>query len=167
MTYPIRFSPAYKDYLWGGRNLEKIVKVLPEGIVAEIWSISGHPDGVSVVSNGEFSSTPLPQLVEKLGEQLIGSSLYTRNFTRFPLLIKLLDANDKLSIQVHSSDAYADVYENGELGKNEMWYILSAKPGAKIIYDVKPGVDKKMFLRAVEGNKAEDCLKSIAVFLVM
>jgi mannose-6-phosphate isomerase len=164
MLYPFKFIPAYKDYIWGGRNLEKFGKVLPDGIIAEIWEISSHADGVSVVANGEYKGTPLTELLMKLGRKLVGNLLEEKDVKKFPLLVKLIDANDKLSVQVHPGDDYAKVHENGELGKNEMWYILSAKPGAKLIYDVKPGVNKDSFAKAVADNKIEDCLKQVEVF---
>ncbi|RCX21036.1 mannose-6-phosphate isomerase type 1 [Anaerobacterium chartisolvens] len=164
MLYPLKFNAVFKDYIWGGRNFQKLGKRLPEGIVAESWEISCHPDGVSTVANGSYEGLPLPGLVKKLGRKLIGCELPDSALEKFPLLVKLIDANDKLSVQVHPEDQYAAVNENGELGKNEMWYIISAKPGAKLIYDIAPGVTKASFAKAVGKNKIEACLKYIEVF---
>lgn len=164
MLYPLKFKPLYKDYIWGGRNLEKLGKVLPEGIVAESWEISCHPDGVSVVDNGDFEGMTLPDLIKKYGKQLVGNSLPEKDIEKFPLLIKLIDANDKLSVQVHPEDEYAQTHENGELGKNEMWYVISAKPGAKLVYDVNPDTTKASFSQAVKDGKIESCLKFVEVF---
>lgn len=163
MLYPLKFNPVYKSYLWGGRNLQRFGKHLPEGVVAESWEISCHPNGVSVISNGEYAGTPLTGLIADFGVQVIGTALPTQYLAKFPLLVKLIDANDKLSVQVHPDDAYAQAHENGELGKNEMWYILEAKPGAELIYDVRPGVTKEDFARAVAQGTIESCLKKLPV----
>jgi mannose-6-phosphate isomerase len=164
MFYPLKFQPVFKDYIWGGRNLERFGKKLPPGNVAESWEISCHPNGVSVVSNGEFIGQSLPELIGKFGRQLVGTALPEKDVVKFPLLIKLIDANDKLSVQVHPDDNYALTHEHGELGKNEMWHILSAKPGAKLIYDVIPGTNLETFSQAVKDNRIGDCLKSVEVF---
>lgn len=162
--YPLKFKPIYKDYLWGGRNLEKFGKKLPEGVVAESWEISCHPAGVSVISNGEFKSVSLPELIEKYSRQIVGNALPQKDIDKFPLLMKLIDANDWLSVQVHPQDSYAQVHENGELGKHEMWYVLSAKPGAKLIYGVLPGVTRETFSQAIKENTIDRCLNYIEVF---
>ncbi len=163
MFYPLKFKPVYKDYIWGGRNLEKLGKDLPDGIVAESWEISCHPDGTSVISNGSFEGTPLPEFIKQYGKQVVGTSLPEKDLIKFPLLVKLIDANDKLSVQVHPDDEYSQVNENGELGKNEMWYIISAKQGAQLVFDVAPGVDREAFATAVQEGRLESCLKYIPV----
>lgn len=163
MLYPLKFKPVYKDYIWGGRNLEKLGKKLPEGIVAESWEISCHPDGISVVENGELEGMALPDLIGKYGREIVGTDLPEKDLAKFPLLVKIIDANDKLSVQVHPEDSYAQVNENGELGKNEMWYIISAQPGARLIYDVIPGTTKESFEQAVKDNNINSCLKTIEV----
>jgi mannose-6-phosphate isomerase len=164
MFYPLKFKPVYKDYIWGGRNLQKLGKELPEGITAESWEVSCHPDGVSVVANGVFEGIALPALIKKYRRRLLGNSLPEKDITKFPLLVKFIDANDNLSVQVHPDDEYARVHENGEYGKNEMWYILYADPGAKLIYDVIPGTTKDIFARTVKSNNIQNCLNSIHVF---
>ncbi len=162
MLYPMKFFPVYKDYIWGGRNLEKLGRALPEGIVAESWEVSAHPDGVSFIANGEYAGTPLPELLAKFGREIIGTKLPEAYIDQFPLLIKLIDANQRLSVQVHPDDQYAGSHEGG-YGKNEMWYIISANPGAEIIYDVVPGTTRDTFSEAVRGNRIESCLKAIPV----
>ena len=164
MFYPLKFNPIYKDYLWGGRNLEKFGKKLPGGVVAESWEISCHPAGVSVISNGEFQGVSLPELIEKYSQKIVGNALPQEDIDKFPLLLKLIDANDWLSVQVHPEDSYAQVHENGELGKYEMWYVLSAKPGAKLIYGVLPGVTREIFAQAIKENRIDRCLNYIEVF---
>lgn len=164
MLYPLMFKAVYKDYIWGGREFEKLGKKLPDGIVAESWEVSCHPDGLSVISNGEYKGLTLSRLVELKGKEIVGTELPEKDLKKFPLLVKLIDANDKLSVQVHPEDAYAFIHENGEYGKNEMWYIISAKAGAKLVYDVVDGVTKEAFKNAVNEEKIESCLNFIDVF---
>lgn len=163
MFYPLKFEPVYKNYIWGGRNFEKFGRKLPEGIFAESWEISCHPDGVSIVANGEFAGIPLPELIKKFGRQLVGNSLSERDVATFPLLVKFIDANDKLSIQVHPDDSYALLHEN-EYGKNETWYIMHANPGSKLVYGVKPGTAKDIFAKAIYENRVEEYLRYVEVF---
>jgi mannose-6-phosphate isomerase len=164
MLYPLKFKPLYKDYVWGGRNLEKLGKTLPEGIVAESWEVSCHKNGPSIVANGEYEGVDLPSLVARFGRTLLGNSLSEKDIMKFPLLLKLIDADKNLSVQVHPDDAYANLNENGEYGKNEMWYIIDAKPGASIVYDVMPGTTRESFAKAVNENIIETCLKTFEVF---
>lgn len=164
MLYPLKFDPVYKSYLWGGRNLQRFGKTLPEGIVAESWEISTHPNGVSTISNGQYAGTPLTKILDDYRTQITGTALPAKDLNKFPLLVKLIDANEKLSVQVHPDDAYAFAHENGELGKNEMWYILEAEPDAELIYDVRPGVTKNSFAQAVSQGNIESCLNKITVF---
>jgi mannose-6-phosphate isomerase len=162
MFYPLKFIPVYKDYLWGGRNLERFGRSLPQGLVAESWEISGHPDGVSIVANGELVGLSLPELVFKFDKDIIGTKLYERYSNQFPLLIKLIDANQKLSVQVHPDDHYAAAQEGG-YGKNEMWYVVSAEPGAEIIYDLVPGTTRETFTTAIREDRIENYLKTVPV----
>lgn len=163
MFYPLKFEPLYKDYIWGGRNLEKIGKILPEGIVAESWEVSCHPDGVSIIANGEFKGLSLPEFIRKFGRRVVGTALPEKDVRKFPLLVKFIDANDDLSVQVHPDDNYALTHENGEYGKNEMWYVICAEPGAKLIYDVIPGTTREILAKAIKENKTERYLKTISV----
>ena len=162
--YPLKFKPVYKDYIWGGRGFEKFGRSLPEGILAESWEISSHPDGMSIVANGELEGMPLAETVKKFGRQLVGDALPQKDIEKFPLLVKFIDANDKLSVQVHPDDSYARVHENGEYGKNEMWYVMDAKPGSKLVYDVVPGTTRDAFAKAVREDRIEECLNFVEVF---
>lgn len=163
MLYPFKFEPIYKDYIWGGRNLERLGKALPDGNIAESWEVSCYPEACSIISNGEYKGLLLKDVVKMLGNEIIGNMLDKKYIERFPLLVKFIDANDKLSVQVHPDDEYAAKYENGESGKNEMWYILNAKPDAGLIYDVVPGTTKTSFMRLLEENSIESCLNYIEV----
>lgn len=165
MLYPFKFKPLYKDYIWGGRNLESLGKKLPPtGIVAESWEIACHKNGASIVANGEYEGMTLPELIGRHGRKIIGNALTQRDVDKFPLLVKFIDAENNLSVQVHPDDVFAQINENGEYGKNEMWYIMSSKPGAKLVYDVVPGTTRDKFAEAIEKNIVESCLKTIEVF---
>ena len=163
--YPLTFEPVLKDYIWGGRNLERILgRALPPGKVAESWEISGHPSAPTRVKNGPLAGKKLPGVLGLLGKDLVGSrsqAMLARG--KFPLLVKLLDANEPLSVQVHPDDGYARTHEYGELGKTEMWYILHADEGARLIYGLKPGVTPESFRQALEAGRLEDCLHYLPV----
>lgn len=163
-VYPLTFAPIFKDYVWGGRNLaDKLGRTIPDGIVAESWEIAAHPDGASTISAGPMAGKTLPEVQELLGEDLVG----TRNRGmleqgRFPLLIKLLDANRWLSVQVHPDDTYGLAHE-GDLGKTEMWIVLYAEPGAELIYGFKAGVTKEAFAEAIADGTVEEWLHRVTV----
>lgn len=163
MDYPLKFNPLYKDYIWGGRKFETLGKTLPDGIAAESWEISSHPDGTSIIAEGEYVGKKLDDLVGEYGIELLGSALYKGKNSKFPLLIKFIDANRDLSVQVHPDDDYAFINENGELGKNEMWYIIDAVPGSKLVLGVKDGITHSMFSEAVENGNVSDCLNYVEV----
>ncbi len=162
--YPLRFRPVYRNYIWGGRNLERVLgRPLPPGRVAESWEISAHPHGQTPVANGPLAGTLLGDLVARFGTELVGH----RNgrelaMGRFPLLVKLLDANRWLSVQVHPDDEYALAHE-GDLGKTEMWVVLHAEPGAELILGLRRGVDREAFQRALAEGQIEACLHRLPV----
>ena len=162
--YPIKLKPVFKNYIWGGRNLEEFGVILPEGKTAEVWEVSCHPDGLNIISNGMHKGLSLVEYISMMGKDAIGTDLYSSKIFTFPLLLKLIDASDKLSIQVHPDDRYANDHENGESGKHEAWYIIDAKPGAQIIYNVIPGIDKDDFIESVNKSEIDQCLNYITVF---
>lgn len=164
MLYPIKLKPIFKDYIWGGRNLEKFGVLLPKGKTAEVWEVSCHPDGLSIISNGMYTGLSLVNYISIMGKDAVGTDHFNSEYVRFPLLLKLIDASDKLSVQVHPDDDYANDNENGELGKHEAWYIIAAKPGAQIIYSVIAGIDKKDFIESVGKSKIEQSLNYMNVF---
>lgn len=152
--YPLLFEPVYKHYIWGGRNLEKLGKDLPDvEKVAESWEISAHDDGTTEVKNGSFTGMGLDALFNLLGENLVGkNNQWALDRNKFPLLVKLLDANQNLSVQVHPDDDYAKLNEGNELGKSEMWVVLDAAPDAAIIYGLSKDVDKETFRSAIRNG---------------
>lgn len=147
--YPLKLSPAFKEIIWGGDRLKKdFGKVCDYEKLAESWELTCRYDGMNVIENGEYAGMTL---ADYLGDQAKG----------FPLLIKLIDACDRLSIQVHPDDAYAKEKE-GEFGKTEMWYIVDADPGAKLVYGLKD-YDKETFAAAAKDGTLEKYLNFVEV----
>ena len=163
--YPLTFEPVFRDYVWGGRNLETwFGRRLPPGIVAESWEISAHPSLPTRVDVGAWRGRTLPEVLAALGADLVGTNS-ERMLARgtFPLLVKLLDANRDLSVQVHPDDEYATAHEGGELGKTEMWYVLHARPGVELIYGLARGVTRESFRAALRGNRLETQLHHLPI----
>ena len=164
IVYPLIFEPVLKDYIWGGRNLEKLGRTLPPGKTAESWEIAAHEDGTAVVTNGHFSGKLLTEIHQELGLDLIGTNnAWAQERQKFPLLIKLLDANQPLSVQVHPNDDYALKHEGNELGKTEMWVVLQADPEAAIILGVKLGTTPSNFRQGILDGNLEQYLHQVPV----
>ena len=156
--YPIIFENLYYDKIWGGRDLELFRDNLPEGNIGESWDIACHPNGMSVVANGKFKGMTFEKLIKEHGDEVLGTEISKE---KFPLLIKLINAKDKLSVQVHPNDEYAKEFE-GELGKTECWYVVEAFEGANLVVGTK-NCTKKEFIKAIEENKFDDKLNKISV----
>lgn len=162
VPYPLQFEPEFKERVWGGRALEQFGLSLPEGHIGEGWMIADHPNGTTKVMNGELAGTGLDEIREQYGKSWLGTKGVSEKGGRFPLLIKLLDCNDDLSVQVHPTDDYEGLPE-GELGKTEMWYVLDAKPGAKIIYGLKEQVTYNQLRTALNNGTVMDTLQEVSV----
>lgn len=162
VPYPLQFEPQFKERVWGGRALEQFGLTPPEGAIGEGWMISDHPNGITKIMNGPLAGTGLDVLREQFGAQWFGKNGLSGKSERFPLLIKLLDCNDDLSVQVHPTDDYEKL-PKGELGKTEMWYILSAKPDAKIIYGLKDQVTKQQLAAALVGDGVMELMQEVSV----
>lgn len=159
--YPIKFTPIYKERIWGGNNLGKIfARELPGDHIGESWELSSHSNGTSVVANGFLTGKTLQEIMVDYKERLMGQKFINEN--DFPLLIKIIDANDKLSIQVHPEDEYA-YRVAGEAGKTEAWYVLNAKENAQIVYGLRKDSTKEDFIKAVESNTIGDMVKIVPV----
>lgn len=162
MLYPLFFEPDYKERVWGGTSLQdKLNKKIPNEHTGESWEVACHDNGDSIIRNGVYSGKTLKEILKSHGKDLIGYEMSGDD--KFPLLIKFIDAKDKLSVQVHPEDDYAMRVENGELGKSEAWYILDAKPGAKLIAGLKDGVTKDDFVKALDEGRLEEVLNEVEV----
>ena len=159
--YPIKLTPAFKDYLWGGTRLrDDFGKDCDYDKVAESWELSCHKDGASVVANGEHAGKTLAQYIETEGKAVLGKNC--ERFEQFPILIKLIDAKDNLSVQVHPNNEYAQRVE-GEYGKTEMWYIVDCDEGAELLYGFKKEVSKDEFASRIKDNTLLEITQSVPV----
>lgn len=164
ILYPLFFHPIHKERIWGSQKLaEKYNRDLPSDKIGESWEIACHDNGIGIIRNGSLTGMSLLNAIEKYGEKLLGSAVYSADYRKFPLLIKILDAADVLSVQVHPDDSYAYIHENGELGKTEMWYVIDAVPDAKLVYGVKSGVSRDTFRYYLEQGQLEECLQTLEV----
>jgi len=154
-----------KNYIWGGRRLAELGRDLPRGVkIAESWEISGHEVGETLVINGRYKGWTLTDLMGELGRDLVGTQNASACEThKFPLLVKILDAQRRLSVQVHPNDDYAFRHENNELGKTEMWVVLDAEPDAEVVLGVKKDVSRDALRKAIERNDVESSLHRIGV----
>lgn len=159
--YPLTFHPIFKDRVWGGRKLERLFqKPLPPGVpIGESWEISDRPGDVSVVANGPLAGKDLRWLMEHHPAELLGMARAQGG--RFPLLVKILDAEEKLSLQVHPP-----VTKAAELGgepKTEMWYVTNAIPGAELYVGLKRGVSRKEFEAKIVTGTVANCFHRVSV----
>jgi len=154
---PLFMKPVFQEKIWGGSRLHSVFGFdLPNDKIGEDWAISAHPHGVSVIENGPFKGKTLADLWRD-HQELFGHS----EAPVFPLLIKILDAEDDLSVQVHPDDAYGMEHE-GELGKTECWYIIEAEPGAEIIYG-HHAQTKEELKAMIEDGRWDDLLTKVPV----
>ncbi|MGE5394529.1 MAG: type I phosphomannose isomerase catalytic subunit [Candidatus Saccharibacteria bacterium] len=157
--YPLKFSPIFKDKIWGGNKIKTVLNKdfgdLPN--CGESWELSGVEDNVSVVSNGYLAGNSLDELIEVYMGDLVGDSVFENFGIEFPLLIKFIDANDDLSIQVHPDDEMAKKRHNA-FGKTEMWVVIQADPGSKLQAGFNQKVDAQGYLEKLESNKLTDIL---------
>lgn len=146
---PLRLLPAFKDYLWGGQRLRReFGKETDMNPLAESWELSCHEAGLSVIANGTHAGKTLRDYLREYPSHW---SDQAQMDTEFPLLIKLIDAQQMLSVQVHPDDEYARRVEN-ENGKTEMWYVVDAKPGAGIYYGFREAVTRNQMAEAIRSK---------------
>ena len=155
--YPIKFENLYFEKIWGGRDLENFRDNMPSGNIGESWDISCHENGMNVVSNGTFKGMTFDKIIDEYGTKLLGENIREE----FPLLVKLINSNDKLSVQVHPGDEYAHKFENSK-GKTEAWYVVDAKEGAQLIVGTKD-CDKEKFAEAIKSGVTEKYINKIDV----
>ncbi|MCQ2378674.1 MAG: class I mannose-6-phosphate isomerase [Victivallaceae bacterium] len=158
--YPMKFTPIYKERIWGGHAMKEVLgRDLPATAtpVGEAWEISDREDGESIVANGELAGKTLGELTKFYGRALLGRN--AGNVERFPLLVKLIDAGDRLSLQVHPDAASCAALGKGE-PKTEMWYIVSAMAGAKILAGLSPRTTQLQLKTLIDNPSVEKLLQS-------
>ncbi len=154
-------QPVFKDYIWGGDNLKKLYgKRSPLERLAESWELSTHKDGLCTIEDGHYKEQTLLDYIRRNGKKVLGERCETED--ELPILIKLIDAKDNLSVQVHPDDTYAQLNEN-DLGKTEMWYVLDTKEDAKLIFGFKKDITKELFEDYIKNNKLTDVLNYVPV----
>ncbi len=154
--YPLKFQPIFKERIWGGSKLKSVLNkdIGDAENIGESWELSGVGGDVSVVANGFLKGNTINELLEVYMSELVGDKVFEKFGSEFPLLIKFIDANDVLSIQVHPDDKLARK-RHDSFGKTEMWYVMQADPGAKLISGFKKNTSKEEYLKALESKKLE------------
>ncbi|MCH7873090.1 MAG: class I mannose-6-phosphate isomerase, partial [Planctomycetes bacterium] len=162
-VYPLIFKPIFKPRIWGGRKLETLLdKSLPAGEkIGESWEVADLEDDQSIVANGPVAGRGLGELVKDWGTSLIGRAELFEG--RFPLLIKFLDANENLSVQVHPDEAMAKRLGGDLRVKHEAWYVLETEGDAAIYKGLKPGVTRESFASAIEAGTCAELLHRVPV----
>ncbi len=161
---PFKLKPACKDYLWGGERLkEEYGKDYGISPLAETWECSVHPDGVSIIDSGVLKGMSLDAAIKKYPLMLGAHPKTICGEGELPVLIKLIDAGQAASVQVHPDDEYANAYENGENGKTEMWYILDAAKDARLVYGFHQDMDEETIKKAVDEDCIEKYLQKVPV----
>ena len=157
--YPLKFNPIFKDKIWGGNKINTILhkdfKPLPN--CGESWEISAYAEDISVVSQGPLAGKRLDDLIREFKGQLLGENVYAKFGNKFPLLVKFIDANDDLSIQVHPNDEVAQKRHNS-FGKTEMWYIVQADDGAELSSGFNRPLTREQYLENFNNGKLMDLL---------
>lgn len=160
IRYPMKLKAPLKDYLWGGTKLkEEYGKETALEKVAESWELAFHKDGMSIIANGSQQGKTLAGYLDAAPESMGENA---KQFPYFPLLIKLIDARDNLSVQVHPDNDYAMRVE-GEFGKTEMWYIVEAEEGASLIYGFKQEISREEFARRIADNTLLEVCNEVPV----
>lgn len=158
--YPMKLHPVYKDNLWGGERLKKDYNKQTEMTpLAESWELSCHKDGNSVITNGPCTGMTLSAYLEQNPE---AAGTRGMDFPAFPILFKLIDAKDDLSVQVHPDDDYAQRVE-GEYGKTEMWIVLECEPGAKLVYGFRQKMDRETFRGRIADQTLLEAVNEVPV----
>lgn len=157
--YPLIFQPIFKDKIWGGHKIQNVLGKDTGGLpnCGETWEVSGVKGNLSVVNNGPLKGKTLLELVQEYKEELVGIHVYQQYNEEFPLLVKFIDANDDLSIQVHPHDELAQS-RHQSLGKTEMWYVLQADPGAKLNVGFNRNLDAATYLEYLNSGRLNEIL---------
>lgn len=156
--YPFVFDPILKEKIWGGNRLETVLRHKAMNHCGESWEVSGLVGDESVIANGFLAENNLNELLEIYMTDLVGERNYEKYGLGFPLLIKFIDANDNLSVQVHPDDELAQ-RKYGQSGKTEMWHVIAAEPGAGLYVGFNQKVTKEQYVQAVEDGTLAELLK--------
>lgn len=168
MLYPIKFKPRIKERIWGGQAILKkkgsaVSRLAKDKLYGESWDLSSVKGDVSVVANGMLKGNNLNEIIEVYMGELVGEENFERYGLEFPLLVKYLDCNDKLSVQVHPDDALAEERHNS-YGKTEAWYVVDCKPGAAIYLGFKDlNITREEYIAAVSESRLEPLLNKVEV----
>lgn len=161
--YPLRFKELFKEKPWGGEGLKKHLLKSCGPSTGESWEIADVGKESSVVANGPHEGKTLSWLLKEAAREVLGEDVYIRH-QRFPLMVKFLWAEDRLSLQVHPTDEFARNYEaDGHTGKMEAWYVVSATPDARVIRGVLPGTTESEFREFLSTGKIEECVNKLRV----
>lgn len=159
VLYPLKFKPIFKDKIWGGHKIKDVIGLdygkLPN--CGEVWLLSGLWDEQSEIINGDFAGDEINDLVETFMGDLVGEDVFDRYGEQFPLLIKIIDANDWLSVQVHPDDELAEKREIG-YGKTEMWYVMQADQGAELVSGFNCEMNRMKYIRVLKDNDIQSVL---------
>jgi mannose-6-phosphate isomerase len=162
--YPLKFKPIFKDKIWGGQKIRTVLgkNFSPLSNCGEVWVLSGVEGNQTEIANGFLEGNELNDLVEVYMGDLVGDKIFQKYGTEFPILIKFIDANDWLSIQVHPDDELA-MERHGTLGKTEMWYILDAEEKSELISGFSKKVSKAEYLQHLENKSIKDIVNFVPV----
>ncbi len=158
MFYPLKFDHKYIEKIWGGTKLEDFRDDLPEGQIGESWDVSAQEAGMSVAQNGKLAGKSLKELTAMYPKQILGEKIESEEF---PLLLKIIDAQSQLSIQVHPDDEYAAKYP-GEAGKTEAWYVIDADEDSHLIIGTKDCTESE-FKKAVQNDEINQYVNKVKV----
>jgi len=158
--YPLRFQPVYKNYIWGGRRFATALgrELSGDGVYAESWEVADHPDGESIIAAGPLAGKSLGELCQSRGAELLGKH---HPQSIFPLLLKYLDANQNLSLQVHPDDQCAAAMGLTDPGKTEAWYIMDAEPGSCLWAGFAEPVDRDVVEETLGTGSVEHLLHRV------
>jgi mannose-6-phosphate isomerase len=157
--YPLKFTPIFKEKIWGGDKIHSVfgMDYAPLPNCGEAWVLSGYGEEISVVTNGFLAENQLDELIDVYMGDLVGEDVYEKYGNKFPLLIKILNSNDWLSIQVHPDDKLAESRHN-DLGKTEMWYIADAEPGARLISGFNREMNQETYLSHLNNGTIKEIM---------
>ncbi|MEI8046559.1 MAG: type I phosphomannose isomerase catalytic subunit [Bacteroidota bacterium] len=162
--YPLKFRPIFKDKIWGGNSVHTVfgMDFAPLPNCGEAWVLSGYGDEISTINNGFLANNKLDELIEVYMGDLVGEAVYEKYGNKFPMLIKILNSSDWLSIQVHPDDRLAESRHNDQ-GKTEMWYVADAEPGAQLISGFNQEMNKALYLSHLGNGTLKEIMNYEAV----